>query len=232
MYSPEGVPLEALAGGERRTVAFALQKSYPEARIFEDPFRADTADKTRQLNGFVLRDAKDLIALLPDPADKSLRLSQAAATIRNIEDDLRKANVDVRVFTQGSRYDGGSGKAVFVITAHNDQSLKRYVEAVGEAGYLKENYVIFNSCESPVTSDLIDAINNRYKAAGTFSFEGKIAASSVQDYMVELAQELKSVPGQDFVRLLIQMVLKHKLTGVFTISKVQDQPMFLGFREG
>ena len=112
------------------------------------------------------------------------------------------------VFTGAEHYTGDSGKAVFVITGHSSVELANLVHQLGEGGFFKGNFVVFNSCNTPLTHQLAVEINGRYGACATYAFSDKIMASDVENYMLELAHSLSSDRQRPLLDLLNQAVLK------------------------
>ena len=211
-------PLMEKDGGPLRdadSFTFALQRAYPKAKMLRDPLSAQTALLTEKVATFSVSRPTDLMVIVPDP---KLGVPQGKI-IANIAADLKAAKVGVSVISGSEKYSGKSGKAVFVITGHSSEELAGFVRQLGDGGFLKNNYVIFNSCETDLTRELLTEINGRYGAIGTYAFEGKIMAASVQEYLLDLVKELNGKTKLNLMELLSRMVQKQKLTGVFTVCR-------------
>ncbi len=194
---------------------FALQRAYPQAKLIRDPLSAQTPILTQKIAAFAVSKPSDLLVVVPDP---KLDVPQAK-TIANIAADLKAAKVQVSVISGHEKYTGKRDRAVFVITGHSSDQLAVFVRQLGDGGFLKNNYVIFNSCETDLTRELLAEINSRYGAIGTYTFEGKIMAASVQDYLLDLVHGLKGGKKHNLMELLSAMVQKQKLNGLFTVCK-------------
>jgi len=157
--------------------------------------------------------------VIPDNPGPDAQI-QYVRTITNIREDLAKANVEIKQFKVGMLYDGERGRAVFVITGHSSEQLVTFVRQVGEAGFFRDNYVVLNSCGVGPATALASEINTKYGAVGTFSFQGEIRASAVQNYMLDLLERLKGSEAHKFVPLLIESSRSKGLFGIFTISKL------------
>ena len=129
-------------------------------------------ERTRvgKLNHFVVTGPKDLVAVI---APDSFHVNQTA--IHNIEDELRGLGVQVIEYKAGTvgHWNGGGGKGLVVITGHSSEELAHFVDAVGAAGFFRDNYVLFNSCETPLTREMISAINSKHGALATFEMDPK-----------------------------------------------------------
>jgi hypothetical protein len=171
------------------------------------------------MSDFEVVGAKDLLVVIPDDSDPGTQI-QFQRTIMNIRERLSEANVEIKQFKVGMVYDGKQGRAVFVITGHSSEQLAAFIRQVGEAGFFRDNYVVLNSCGVGPAPQLVNEINSKYGAAGTFSFQGEIRAAAVQNYMLDLAEKLKGIEPKKFVPLLIDSARRKGLFGIFTISKV------------
>lgn len=204
-------------------LTFALRKAYPESDIVRDPLSARTERLAEDLRSMRVPNPADVV---PVVADRSLARIRDANVINNLcgpEGTFAKAGIKVVNFNgpSDSPWKGPSGKTVIVITGHSDEELKRFVKELGQAGYLTDNVVIFNSCEAELTRELIAEINGRYKARGTFAYQGKILAREVATLLESFVSELKSSrdKGQSLSELLWRTVRRIKLNGVWTICR-------------
>jgi hypothetical protein len=194
---------------------FALQKAYSDRSIYRDPFSERTATLARQLKGFEVSDPKNIFAVV---ADDSFAV-QDYKIIQNVKSDLVKAGVTVIPFTKASQpaWTNGTGKAIIVITGHIDENLYRFITALGERGYFERNYVVFNSCRSSLSRQLVNRITTRFNAAATYSFDAKIQTASVEDFLVELTSRVAAAPSASFDVNVRSSARKAKLNGVWTI---------------
>jgi hypothetical protein len=194
--------------------AFLLQRVMPDRQVYRDPLSAQTAERVRRLNGLQLASASDLVAVV---ADSSFSVTDFKI-VQNLKVLLRKAGMDVRTFTPGAKiWNGEHGKAVIVITGHIDQRLASFVNDLGRQGVFDGNYVVFNSCRSPLTRELITAINTKFNAEATFAYDAKIDASNVSNLVRELAQTIQANPSANFPESVRDAVRKANLNGIWTI---------------
>jgi hypothetical protein len=219
LYSDPQLETSAAYVMERNSLAFGLQAAYPKANVYRDPLSDDTSARAQKLNEFKIAGAKNLLVVIPDNPGPDAQI-QYVRTITNIREDLAKANVEIKQFKVGMLYDGERGRAVFVITGHSSEQLVTFVRQVGEAGFFRDNYVVLNSCGVGPATALASEINTKYGAVGTFSFQGEIRASAVQNYMLDLLERLKGSEAHKFVPLLIESSRSKGLFGIFTISKL------------
>ena len=204
------------------TFLFSLQRAYPGRSIYRDPYSERTPFLARQLKTYALPDNKDLFAVV---AEDSFEVKDFKI-VQNIKDDLVKAGVTIISFTktQQPSWTNGQGKAVIVITGHIDQNLARFVSALGERGYFEGNYVVFNSCRSPLSRMLVNRISSRYKAAAAFSFDSKIQTASVEDFLIELTQANAADKPVSFDNRVREAAQKAKLNGIWTICLDRNHP--------
>jgi hypothetical protein len=215
---------------EADAFVFALQKSYPEIPIYRDPFSSDTPDKVKALRAFTISSPSDITAIV---ASETFRPKvDTFGTAPVIEANLRKAGVTVVEFKddESFRWTNGKGRALIVITAHSNDALRVFVEKLGNAGAFEGNFVLFNSCGTELSRNLVNEINARFKAAATFAHAGTISPQTVQASMSELVGNLSGGNKIEFGKLLIKTFNSHDLEGVWTISKLLLSPPVLTAR--
>jgi hypothetical protein len=198
--------------------AFLLQATIQDRTVYRDPLSAHTAERVKGLNGFQLASAKDLIAVV---ADSSFSVTDYKI-IQNLKTTLRNAGVDVRTFSPGAKiWHGETGRAVIVITGHIDQKLAAFVRELGQQGVFKGNYVVFNSCRSPLTRDLLSEVNVSFGAEATFGYDAKIDAANVSNFVRDLTQTVAAKPGAKLSDTINETVHRAKLNGIWTICLMQ-----------
>jgi len=94
------------------------------------------------------------------------------------------------------------------------------VSKLGDLKVFKDNFVIFLSCETPLTRTLVTKIVSKYGAKAVFSPEGTIKASDVQQFLEDLAPHLAN-PGQSRFRdIIFETARRHSLNGTWTVCDV------------
>jgi hypothetical protein len=218
-------PLMQLDGAQldrSKKLLFALRSAYPDKPIFLDPFSPSTYDQVKRINEFRPDDPKKLLVVIPAEG--------AGVTdykiIQNISAELSSNGVEVVRFDAANpkAYKGPTNRGVIVITGHSDKALADWVRKLGEAGYFKNNVVVFNSCETPLTNQLIFEITTRFGAIGTYTFDGKILASAVEDFIAELATLYKkgtnagAKAADNLTTLLTRVGASKKLRASWVVS--------------
>ena len=213
-----------LRSGKMQTAAddfvFALAKSYPTRRVYRDPYSDQTSELVSHLASFNPTGTKNVYAVM---ADDSFAV-QDWKIMQNVKGDLTKNGITVISFTETSQpiWQNGEGKGLIVITGHIDEHLAAFVHALGDKGYLKGNYVVFNSCRSPLTRQLISKMNVDFGAAATFAFDSTIDDKNAEDFLVDFSSNLKSQPTQQFDVLLRSSLEHSKLNGIWTVCRVNE----------
>ena len=214
---------------EADAFTFNLQKSYPNFRVYRDPLSKQTGKRVAQLNQFRVQGIRDMVVVIPQAQFKVPLME----TIADIKDDLNQLGVKWVPFGGKKPWTGGQGKAVVVVTGHTSEELANFARSMGEAGYLTGNYVVFNSCESPLTRRLLTEITTRYGAIASFCHEGAIPADKVQDFVIGLAKKVKEGGNRRFVDLLMESARESKLSGIWTICRaIRSEGLDLFKEEG
>lgn len=220
-------PLMAREGRYRSDadrLAFSIQRSYSEARVFKDDFSDSTESRARAVNDFVIDSASAIIVL---KAADSLKVDDANI-INDIVDELAKSGIAVKEISENSASistTDGHSRLVIAISGHIDESLAAFVRRAGEAGHFRNNIVVFNSCASELTSQLAHEINTRYGAIATYRYEGKIPAVKVQEILLKLNDNIDQKPRMDDWK---HFVLEEGLTGVWNICMLVQQEGNIG----
>jgi hypothetical protein len=200
--------------------AFALQKSYPTASIYRDPFTSMTLEKVRALTKFTVSGPSSVTAIVagesfrPKPDDFGI--------VKAIEGELKEAGIEVVEFKNNEKlqWTNPKGRALVVITAHSNEALQAFVEKLGEAGVFEDNYVLFNTCGTDLSRNLVNEINSRFKAAATFAHAGTILPETLQSSMKDLVTNLNNTNKIEFGKLLIKTFNARDLNGIWTISEL------------
>ena len=138
---------------------FGLSRSYTGTRVHRDPMSPRTAAMAAALDGqTVVRG--DVVAVVADQTLANVKDGNVILNMASENGILTQAGIPVIRFNKAGdgTWKGPRQKKLIVISGHSDEELKRFVQALGEAGFLENNYIIFNSCESPLTRELMTDI--------------------------------------------------------------------------
>lgn len=196
---------------------FWLQKCYPDILFVRDRMTADTIRKTGILGRREVPTPSDVISIVPP---ESFGVSD-----RNIVGNIRQALTEKGIVvedvanTSEWSWRHGGGKAVLVITAHSSQELRRYVQYLGEKGVFRDNVVVLNSCGTPVTRDLAESINADFGAIATLTFQDKISAADVEDFLLAVANDLADGGELEFAKSVLRRAREQGLPGLWTVAR-------------
>lgn len=191
---------------------FELERSVAVGHIYRDPLSSKTLANVQALSARPVGRGSDYVAYVDDGSFKVKDFS----IIQDIKKTLTSAGIQIVTGIPKS-VSVGRTKNVIVITAHSDEQLAAFIDSLGKAGAFKGNYVLLNSCETPLTSDIADRIMQTYGAKATFLHEGLIPASKVQDLMVNLATDIKKQPRRSLVDVFSNAVRQVGLNGVWSV---------------
>jgi hypothetical protein len=213
--SPFAIPDSAIRD-RSAAITFGLQRTAQTTRIYRDPLTEHTDKLVQQLNGRINGSPSDYVALIDDG---SFQVDDRRI-VANIEQDLRDLGVDVLKYKTGVDLSvlNAGGKNVIIITGHSDHALVDFVDELGKAGALHGNYVMFNSCGTPLTRAGAERMVEQYGAEAVFVYEGSIDAGKVENALVDFGDQLKANPNASLVDTLRTIVHKHQLNGIWTIS--------------
>jgi len=199
--------------------AFAIQRSYPDIPIYRDPLSPRTNEIVKRLNDFTISGPKEVVAVVADesfrPRPKDYNL------IQDLKGELVDLGIRVVTYKPGVTLAAANanGKALIVITGHSDAELAAFVRTLGSQGVFKNSYVLFNSCETPLSRQLITEINTRYGASATFAHEGKVLVDDLDPFLEGFAKRISTIGDKNFGRTLLQTLHEHRLNGVWTICE-------------
>lgn len=205
---------------EGDALAFALQRVAPGRPVYRDPLAPDTAERVERLNAFRADGPNDIAAVVDDG---SFQVADYRL-IQNIEGELAARGVTVRTFDARTRqpWTGGTDKALIVLSGHTSAELQAFLEALGDVGCFRGNYVLLLTCqydpsERPDrTRRMIDTINSRHGARGVFGMEGKVSVDDLEPFLLDLLDSFR-LPGRTFGERVRDALEAHGLNGVWTI---------------
>lgn len=202
---------------DKERVLFGLQASYPDRRIYKDPFSDRTTRTAKLLSTFTVSSSDDFVTLI---AEDSFDVTDWSI-VRNVEPALRgRGFKNIQTIKKGEirTWGGGGNHGVMLITGHTDEHLDAFVEVVGKAGYFSNNYVIMNACNEEGTAAMVSRVTSEFGAIGVFYYEGTISADKVETLMVQLADAVSSRVQVNLVRMMRGLLTRCGLNGIWMIS--------------
>lgn len=199
-------------------LTFDIQSAYWENRVYRDPMSDQTPGHVAGLSHLKALTAADIKVVIGSPDD--IQRADVMKTIENIRSVLDRGPLKPVPFGPNDVWKEAPGKTVIVITGHSAKELADFVDRLGNAGVFRDNYVVFNSCETPLTVELIERINGVFGAAGLFGFNGKIPLAKAGDLVKDLADWLKNGGGSVESTLRDKLrTPKRNLNGVWIFSR-------------
>jgi hypothetical protein len=211
-------------------LVLALQRAYPKSRVFRDPYSPETDKAAKKLAEAGLVSLDELLIVVAADSfsvdDKRIINNIKPALI---EIGMTEGNAgNIAIVDQATIKDKAGmatgKKAVVVITGHIDEKLRQFVEELGKAGYFNDKLVILNSCNEGSTVEIASRICHDFGAIGTFYYDGKIPASSIEDLVVSLVKDIKSGSAGRLIEHMRKLLDKVNLNGAWTISLLQCVP--------
>ena len=202
---------------EADRLAFAIQRSYPEAHVFKDDLSAETENRVRAVTGFVIDDPGKVLVL---KAESSFGVTDAQI-VNDIASELADAGIQVEEFAEDAKAKTGERRLVVVISGHIDEKLAEFVRRVGSAGYFQGNVIVFNSCASDLNSQLVHEMNTRYGAVATYRYEGKIPAVEIQEILMKLKDTIHQQPKLE--EIWKGFVREGGLNGVWNVCSLIEE---------
>ncbi len=166
-------------------LGFALQAAYPRALIVRDDYTDATEDRAIALHDLGPTAPTDFVAVVDDGSFKVKDFN----ILRDIKVGLRTQGWSVIDYKPGAPWNGGSDKAVIVITGHVDKSLAAFIRELGRGGYFRNNFVVLNTCYTDQTTKLVAEINQNFGARATLRYDGKIRPDHVGELLTGVATE-------------------------------------------
>lgn len=202
---------------EADSLCFGLQYAYPEVTFFRDPFSENTSGRSKSVMSFQPTPGS-VVAVV---ADSSFKRIDDGSVIANLKQHLAENGVPVLSVSKTSipKWGGASGKGVIVITGHSSDELREFIQNLGEAGYFRDNYVLFNSCETVANKAILRDITGKYGAIGVAGAQGVITASQVEEFLADLASQINARTNHPFDKMLRDATRKFKLNFLWLICR-------------
>jgi hypothetical protein len=166
-----------------------LQQAYGSVRLLREPRRTHSSVVTSErINKVVALDRS------------SSHRAQAVIPPANVRDYKVMANFEKYFTDEGVRvldfhsgdippaiHEQGAPESAVFLTGHSDKSLADLVQRLGRAGHFMDKYVVFQTCETPLTRLLKTEIIEKYFAIGVSSFVGEIEPAQVGGFLNDVA---------------------------------------------
>jgi hypothetical protein len=172
---------------------FALQTAYPRTTVIRDDYNSETAARAAALASVGRKPASELVAVIDEGSFKV----NDRNVLNDMEDTLRDKGWSIINYKPGTPWTNGTGKAVIVITGHIDENLGKFVRALGNAGYFRDNYVLLNTCYTTASTQLVAEINQQFGARACLRHEAKIAPYRVGELLNGIATDVAQPDGTE-----------------------------------
>ena len=185
----------------------------------------------KQLNSFMVAGPNQITAIV---AEDTFRFRpKDFRVVMDLEEQLRKAHISVVRYHDGTQITPiGSNRGLIVITGHSDQQLAGFVHALGASGAFRDNYVLFNSCETELTRQLVTEINTRYGAIATMAHQGTVRVDSVDSFISDFAERVSATERVIFRDMVLKSLHNSGLNGIWTICESTPQNGINGVTNG
>jgi hypothetical protein len=138
--------------------------------------------------------------------------------VQNIEEQLIQNGIEVvRVGRGQIHWTADNGRIVLVVTGHIDSQLASFVRALGDAGVLGGNYVIFNSCRATLSRQLATEMTTRYRAIAVFTYDSKITPEQLEPTLIKTPARIEEESKTPFLQFWRKAIREQKLSGVWTV---------------
>lgn len=150
--------------------AHALSRAYSSLNVVIDDPNPRVPELTRKVAELSIS-AKDVFVLIDPKVKFTGALSDEVDDIKGM---LGPENVIFFDGTEKNLEPADHERAVIVITGHSDEALEKFIDRLGEKGYLTNNLVVLQSCGNALSPRLVSKINGQYGASATFHYPEKI----------------------------------------------------------
>jgi hypothetical protein len=227
--------------------------AHPSARLVRDPMDAETHHRIESVTQFDKGRALQVRAIIPDKQHGVVD----GKLLQNIRDDLVEHGVKVdtspavavdtpkpavavdtspavvvetppTVRLQAAKTEAPAPlQAVIVISGHSSHELANFVDSIGPVA-IRDAIVIFESCGTRLTRELVRKMIRAHGAAAVFAFSGTITVDQLEPATIDLAKEFQPSPDRPASgRLLrIRKILRtHRLRAVPFVEDAQGAPV-------
>jgi hypothetical protein len=201
---------------------FALRRAYSESPVYMEPPSPDLAARVRRLHATMANDPESVAFALDRTSPESNRWN--LKIVENVADELTSGGFRVLSAEDISGDRDSRVRSVVIITGKSSTEFAKFVERVGKKGGFKSRLVILNSCETPLTRQLILEIQTRWGAWGVYAHEGLIDQIAMQDGLLEFKNRFGSERGSRLARLWEQSMHRATLNGGWHVKRNQLRP--------
>jgi len=195
-------------------VAYAIQRSYPQSTVILDPLSDKTKEQIANLRGLGVNKSARVTAIV---AEKTFSVKDFKL-VQNIEQQLESNGVTVlRIGSGQIHWTAESGQVVLVITGHIDSQLAAFVRLLGDAGVLKDNYVVFNSCRAKLSRQLATEMTTHYGATAVFSYDSQITPERLEPVLLKAPARVEEKSDVPFIQWWRKSIEEQKLSGVWNV---------------
>jgi hypothetical protein len=195
LMQKSGVQLDA-----NQAFVHALQRAYPDNQIAIDA-------PSGQLSTYVKRLKQQTVS----PSDLAVVLDVKDFSVDLQENFFEKAPAwqstlgvaGIIYYTADTPAIKNSPRNVIVITGRTNEDLRRFVRELGDKGFINNNFVVLESCGEPLSASLVAEINERYNAAATFHYRGRINPLDALDHADAIINSVQAQNGVSFARTVV-----------------------------
>lgn len=197
--------------------SFKLNYSLHARHAYRDPLTVYTSQHAKELTARKIGSAANYIIYV----DNGIFNVKDYKIISDIEKLMKRVGVRVIVGAHPPskpRID----KNIIIVSANSDEGLSKYISALGKAGAFTGNYVMLNTCETPITQKIADKITRQYGAKAVFLHSGFVKASTIQDMLVSLSKSIAHKPNGSLVDALRNITRDLSIKAIWTLCDVRS----------
>jgi hypothetical protein len=220
-------PLAQKAGEQAAVVhqfVSDLHRMYPGIGIYRDPPEVDLGPRVQNAQ---LARLNTLPARVVFDTAYGVKLTEDANAVANHYAKMGRG-IEVLPFgpsTSRPAHWASEPALVIVITGSTGPQLAKLVRDLGEKGFLKDNFILFEACGEALSEALVSEMTGRFGARAAYHFAGPIHPADAALLLDEvLAQKnkggnakLEAVPAR--ATNSIEKKLKKPMVGAWTVSR-------------
>lgn len=204
--------------------ASGMNLSYPDLGVYKDPPADDLPERVAALEEARLSETPIRVIV-----DLSFGVAHAEPAKKVAEKYMDRPGIEVVYYlddTPAMKRKASSPSLTIVITGHSNQQLAQLVRDLGSKGFLKNNFVVFESCGTALTDDLVAEMLGRYGAKAAYHYANPINPDDAAGLLDNMLQRkfkpgvtpLQSVPTKA-TKELPEKKAEALIAGAWTICK-------------